>query len=271
MKGWQATLALVGGLVAGMGLWFGFMWLGAPPARLPAHVVSAPQATPNAGSPAAMTENAPAGITQATAAGDEEPNHHAFTITQQADALGALLASAPTISHGHGGPALYLVVFRSCPACLNLREKEEAALEAAGVDLHWIVYARRDRGGEIRSSPEELAVVAELTHTRDPALFDAWNANAPDEYYRAAKLPPRADSSPERLAAIEGVRALVDQLNEIVAENGQAFAVPALFWREGNVWRGYIGYDEATFPEVVAGLGIIGPATTPAPAGAPQP
>jgi hypothetical protein len=262
MKGWQATLALVGGVIAGVGLWFGFMWLGAPRAPLPALVASAPPAAgaPNAGS-------APAGLTQATStSGDEEPDGppHAFTIAQQADELGALLAAAPSISHGRAGPTLYLVAFRTCPACLALKEKEGPALEAAGVDLRWIVYARRDKDGETRSSPEELAVVAELAHTQDRALFDAWYTGAPDEFYRTAKLPPRADSSPERLAAIEGVRASVDRLNEIVNENGQPFALPALFWKEGNVWRSYLGYDEATFPEVGAGLGLSGAVSPPA-------
>jgi hypothetical protein len=260
MKGWQATLALVGGLIMGMGLWFGFMWLGTPRSPLPAQVASAPPspATPTAG-------RAPAGLTQATApSSDDEPDPHAFTIAQQADELGALLAAAPSISHGRTGPALYLVVSRTCPACLVLRDKEAAELEAAGVDLRWIVFAPRDKDGETRSSPEELAVVAELAHTRDPALLDAWNARAADEFYRTAKLPPRADSSPSRLAAIEGVRASVDQLNEIVSENGQPFTLPALFWKEGNAWRSYLGYDEATFPEVVAGLGLSGAVSPPA-------
>lgn len=251
MKGWQATLALVGSLALGVGLWFGFLWLGAPSAP-PQQIAAAGPAAPNLDAPAALPEAppAPSGIAQAIApgAGPDAPPH-AYTIAQQADDLAALLGAAPWISRGNKGPALYIVAFRACPACEVVREREVPRLETGGIDVRWILYARRDKNGETRSTPEELAAVAELSRARDPTMLDAW-------FRDSQALLPAHDKAPDPAAAIEAGRALVDRLNGIVTANALPFAVPALFWKEGGMWRSYIGYDEQTFAEVRASLGL---------------
>jgi hypothetical protein len=263
MKGWQATLTLIGGLAAGISLWFGFVMLDTAPDGNATRIVRVP-------APAAVTTagTTPSGIVGATApvAGAANPAH-AFTIAVSADELGALLMPAPVVSHGRAGPALYVISFRACPTCSAFYDRESAALEAAGIELRNFVYARRDKDSEVRSSPEERAVVSELALARDAALFDAWMKGRDEDFYRATKLPPWAESSPQRAAAIEAGRTLVDHLTTILAANGQDLAIPALFWREGGAWRGYIGYDPTTFGEVRSGLGLtLGPPATPAPA-----
>lgn len=265
MKGWQATLALVGGLVLGLGLWFGFLWLGAPakPGREVALLKPVP--APNLDAPAAAPEAppAPSGITAAAKPGpNADAPPHAYTIALRAEELARALAGAPAIRRGNTGPVLYIVAFHDCPACIVVHDREVPVLEAAGIDVRWILYARRDRNGEARSTPEELAAVAELVTKRDIAAFDRWMGDT-----AAVLVAPAIERSAERRKAIESGRALVDLLNDIVTANALPFAVPALFWKDGGMWRSYIGYDEITFAEVRAGLGL----TLEPPSGAQQP
>ncbi len=174
-------------------------------------------------------------------------------IEARADEVGPLLEGAGWVHAGEArGPALYVVGFRSCPTCLALKAGEFARLEAAGVDIRAIVYARADRDGKPRSKPAERAMVAELWATRSADLYRAWHAMEPDVYYETETLPPPADGDAERTALVEKGRALVKTLDEICAANGVEMAVPALFWREDGRWFVSIGYDEAAFPATFA-------------------
>ncbi|MFO1187360.1 MAG: hypothetical protein U1E87_07875 [Alphaproteobacteria bacterium] len=198
----------------------------------------------------------PSGISAATAPGanaaDAPP--HAYTIAQQTEDLARLLESAPAIRRGSKGPALFIVAFHGCPACIVVHEREAPVLEAAGIDVRWILYARRDKNGEVRSTGDERSAVAELVSRRDFAAFDHWMSDS------AASLPTAKGApgkGPDEAAVLEAGRALVDRLNDIVTANALPFAVPALFWKDGEMWRSYIGYDENTFAEVRASLGIV--------------
>lgn len=270
MKSWQATLILLGGLLGGVALWFGFAWLGTHPGA-PSRITSAeapPAAPMQQPSPAGISSAivppdmapAPAGISQAIsppasdAANDAPP--HAFTITQHADELGLLLEGSPYVSRHGQGPALYIVTFRSCPTCFAFEARERAGLQAAGIDLRWVIYARRDAGGKPRSTPQELAMVAELARTRDPSQFEDWYAGSAAEDAQSSALPPPVESSPDRLAAIEAGRSLVDRFDTILKDNGQQMAIPAMFWKAGDQWFGYIGYDDTTFGEVKRAFGL---------------
>ena len=121
---------------------------------------------------------------------------------------------------------------------------------AAGVDVRWIIYARRDREERERSSPAERAVQAELWLTRDWDLFQEWFAVDPATYYETAELPPLADDDPERAAAVEEARAFVDRMSDLFAEAGVELFIPALLWQDGDEWFAYVGYEESTFGPV---------------------
>ena len=190
-------------------------------------------------------------------AGEEEADPpRPFAVEARAQELGRLLEAAPFVHKGNlNGPALYMVSFRTCPTCLAFKAGEKDALEAAGVDLRVIVYARADREGKARSRPEERALVAELALNRDYALYEAWHAKPnPEQFYQTAELPPGADGAPVRAALVEEGRALVEALAQIVADNDQDLAIPSLFWQDGDTWHGYIGYNEDTFAPIRARL-----------------
>lgn len=180
----------------------------------------------------------------------EEPLPMAETFQTHEDEIVAAMTGAPWTSIGNDGAALYMIAFRSCPTCLAFKAGEHDVLTEAGVDIRYIVYARRDREGRERSSTEERAVQAELWLTRDWSLFEAWYATDPDTYYVTAQLPPVAEEDPEREAAVEEARALVDQLAELYAANDIDLAIPTLLWQQDGVWMTYVGYDEATFAPV---------------------
>lgn len=174
------------------------------------------------------------------------------TITVRADELGALLQGAGWVHKGDGGPVLYDVGFRSCPDCVVQRLAAFPALEAAGIDIRSILYARPDSAeGKPRSKPGERAMVAELWKSRDYALYERWYETDPTTFYETETLPPSADDSGERAALVEKSRAFVAALRDILKANGLELYVPALFWQEDGRWMVYIGYNRDTFDTLV--------------------
>lgn len=267
MKGWQAGLAFAASVAAGAGLWLGFAH---SPAERPAVSVAGREPAA-AAAPATMPQPASAGaddiappsleasgISQAISgpgpASDSPP--HVFEIAQQGSALDAAFASVPYVSRASpGGAVLYAIVFRDCRECLAMKLREMPAFDVAGFDVRWIVYARRDEAGEQRSTPRERSLVAELAESREFALFDSWFSGLEADYL-GSDVPASADAVPERKAHVERGRALIDRLAQIALANGQQLAMPALFWKTGDRWFAYAGYDPATFPEVRRAFGL---------------
>ncbi|NWH09351.1 MAG: hypothetical protein HXY22_12035 [Alphaproteobacteria bacterium] len=187
------------------------------------------------------------------AAPEDEAEGIPFKVTAQAEDLAKALEAAPSVGLPDAkGPVLYAVGFRSCPTCLAFKAGEQERLIAQGVDLRWVMYARRDHEGKPRSKPGERAMVAELWRTRDFALWQRWYAMEPAVFYETQPLPPSADTDPARMALVDQSRMLVEKLADIAEANGQELAIPALFWRDSKTgqWMGSIGYSEKTFPLV---------------------
>lgn len=146
------------------------------------------------------------------------------------------------------GKVLYAVTFRSCPTCAAFKAAELDGLLKAGVEVRWVLYARRDRDGKARSKPGERAMVAELWLTRNADLMNRWwTADDLDAFYQSSALPPLADGDSQREAALAQSRALVDSLSGLLKDNSLDMAIPALFWREGPETKAYIGYDASGF------------------------
>lgn len=180
-----------------------------------------------------------------TAVAEEAPE--IVTLSTNADEIAGIYENAPWVHRGLDGPVLYAITFRTCTSCLAFKEAELAGLEEAGVDVRWIVYARRDREDRQRSTPAERAVQAELWLNRDWDLFKDWYAVDPDTYYATSELPPSADDDPARAAAVEEARALVDGLADLYEEAGTDLYIPALLWQQDGEWRTYVGYEETSF------------------------
>jgi hypothetical protein len=174
------------------------------------------------------------------------------TIAVRADKLGSLLQRAGWVHKGDGGLVLYDVGFRSCPDCVVQRLAAFPVLEAAGIDIRSILYARPDSAeGKPRSKPGERAMVAELWKSRDYALYERWYETDPATFYETEELPPSADDNGERAALVERSRAFVGALRGILKDNGLDLYVPALFWQEDGQWMVYIGYNRETFDRLV--------------------
>lgn len=173
-------------------------------------------------------------------------------ITVRADELGALLEGAGWVRKGTGRVPFYSVGFRSCPDCLAQKVGAADALEAAGADIRYIVYARPDNAeGKPRSKPGERAMVAELWKHRDWNLYHSWYETDPDTFYDTADLPPSADTDPERMAYVEKSRDFVVKLSDILQANGIQLYVPVVFWRSNGNWIVYVGYNRDTFHDAV--------------------
>ena len=263
MGGWRGLIVLSIGLAIGAGLWLGVVSLVEPSSGQPKFTQAAPPsrlALAITGQTRVVSARGEGitGSTVATApanADEEEAPPQPFKITIGASELQTLLESSSFVHRMSRGPVLYVVTFRTCPACADFKEHEWASLDAAGVDIRWIVYARRDHDGEARSTDPERAMVAELALSRSYTLFEPWfKAPSADQYYQSAQLPASADASPTRIAAVEGMRQLIDNLNAVTTANGEELAIPAFFWEQTDGWRGMVGYDEKTFAAVKATL-----------------
>lgn len=173
-------------------------------------------------------------------------------VTVRAEELGTLLQGAGWVHKGDARIVLYDVGFRSCPDCVVQRLAAFPALEAAGIDIRSILYARPDSAdGKPRSRPGERAMVAELWKSRDYALYERWYETDPATFYETEILPPSADDGGERAALVERSRGFVASLRDILKANGLELYVPALFWQENGQWMVYIGYDRETFDSLV--------------------
>lgn len=172
-------------------------------------------------------------------------------LAEQPAAIEAALAEAGWVALQAGGPVLYVVGFRSCPACATFRAGAYAGLLADGADVRMITYARSDRDGRPRSSAPERALVAAVWRERDYALWERWHAIAPETYYEREALPPSAESG-AGADAVAASRALVTRLQDGLAANGITMAVPTLFWRDkaSGALMVFVGYDAETFPLV---------------------
>jgi hypothetical protein len=271
MDGWRGIVVLTIGLAIGVGLWFGVVGLVEPPdsgfRAAQSHVTSLAAALQD---PAAKPAQGVSGATAPSADLDSPPKP--FPISQGSAELQADLDSAPYVHRGLSGPALYVVAFRSCPSCAEFETDEWSDLENAGVDIRWLVYARRDKNGQARSLAPERALVAELVLQRSYPLFDAWfRAPDLDAFYKTAQMPPPADSSPQRLTALETSRALVDSLSAITAANGQELEIPTFFWRDSDGWHAMVGYEQSAFASVKAALLASRQASSAAPPPGPAP
>jgi hypothetical protein len=175
------------------------------------------------------------------------------TLTARAPEIWQTLERAAWIAErGAGvkpsGKILYAVTFRSCPTCAAFKAAEHDAILAAGTEVRWIMYARRDRDGKARSKPGERAMIAALWLERDANLMNRWwQADDLDAFYNRADLPPPADGDPRREGALAQSRAVVDRLSGLLEDNAVDMAIPALFWREGSQTKAYIGYTQAGF------------------------
>lgn len=175
------------------------------------------------------------------------------TLTQHADNIWRALESASWVpqrdpSVPPNGKIVYAVSFRSCPTCAAFKAAEYEALMKAGVEVRWIMYARRDQNGKPRSKPGERSMVAALWLNRDAGLMERWwAADDLDAFYNASGLPPAADGDLQREGAVAQSRAFVDRLSGLLDDNQVDMAIPALFWREGAVTKVSIGYSAQGF------------------------
>jgi hypothetical protein len=175
------------------------------------------------------------------------------TVSVRADDVWRTLDRAAWISERDAnvksnGKIVYAVSFRSCPTCAAFKAAEHDPLLKAGVEMRWIMYARRDRDGKARSKPGERSMVAELWLNRDADLMNRWwAADDLDAFYRADDLPPSADGDARREGAVAQSRALVDTLSGIFEENAIDMAIPTLIWREGSLTKVSVGYSSHGF------------------------
>jgi hypothetical protein len=146
------------------------------------------------------------------------------------------------------GKVLYAVTFRSCPTCAAFKAAEYDVLMRAGVEVRWIMYARRDREGKARSKPGERAMIAELWLGRDAQLMQQWwAAEDLDAFYNRPGMPRLAEGDTRREGALAQSRAFVDRLSGLLADNTLDMAIPTLVWRENGQTKVYIGYTAQGF------------------------
>lgn len=178
-------------------------------------------------------------------------------LLRHAGEAASLLDCAGWVSPGQGGRPLYVVGFRSCGDTVRLKAALFPDLLAAGVDIRLITIARRDQDGVAKSTPAERATVAELWLNRDWALAERWEATPVADW--TAEGIPAADGDPERTAAVEAGRTLVDALTPLLLEEGvtqDRFRYPTLFWPEPDGWKALVCESPETWPVVREALGL---------------
>lgn len=151
------------------------------------------------------------------------------TIVKHEAEIARAVSQAGWVSPHLTGPALYMISFRACPACIAFEDAEFPRLQKADVDTRVIVIALPDAGGAPASTPAERATVAELWTNRSWRLFQQWSL-VPPEAWTAPGVPP-ADGDAARTAVVEVGRKLVGDLTPQLADNGVGFAYPMLVWR----------------------------------------
>lgn len=171
--------------------------------------------------------------------------------------IAQLLERSDWVSAHAGGPKVYVIGFRACPDWSRYFDQEVPRLQKAGADVRMILVARRDENGQSKSSPIERATVAELWANRRPELLKTWQATAPEKWTAAGIAP--ADGDAGRSALVEQGRALVDQLQPLLKDNGldrDRFRYPTVIWwtKDGKM-KGCACEAEQTYRFVRKDLG----------------
>ena len=154
------------------------------------------------------------------------------TIDKHQAQIARILETSGWVSPGLGPNKLYMVSFRSCPACLGFEKEAFPRLHKANVDTRVIVMARWDKNGMENSTAVERATVAQLWTTRSWPLFQDWHAVGP-QAWSGEGIPP-ADGDMARTAVVEAGRQAVRDLTPLLADNGIEFAFPLLIWWNKN-------------------------------------
>ncbi|HAH10241.1 MAG TPA: hypothetical protein DCL54_08145 [Alphaproteobacteria bacterium] len=149
------------------------------------------------------------------------------------------------------GKVLYAVAFRNCPNCGALKAMEQKRLLKAGVEVRWVMYARKDRNGRPRSDAGERSVVAALWEHRDAKLlWRWWEAEDLRAFYRSTDAPPPADGHAGRTANLRKSHDFIEGFAEVIMANNMDMGVPVLVWKDGNRTMAMVGYDEMTFAPI---------------------
>lgn len=189
-----------------------------------------------------------------------------MTVTRDADRIERMLAGAPWLSDGSGEQALYMVGYRDSAALRRFQAEQADALQARGVQLRVLMFARPDRDGVVRSTEAERATAAELWLSRDPDLYLRW-LETPARNWTAAGIPG-PESDPVRAGALAEGRRLAQMLEQRLALSRVPAQYPLLVWRDADgALKACACSDPTAWPRVIADL----PASEPAPAVAPGP
>jgi hypothetical protein len=150
------------------------------------------------------------------------------TIDKNVAEITKLLEQSGWVSPGLGGPKLYMIGYRDCPACTTYKAQEFSALQEASVDTRLIEIARADAKGAAQSTLAERSTVAELWVNRSWALSQRWDA-APPEAWTAEGIIP-ADTDVARGAVVEAGRKMAADLTPLLKANGIGAGYPILIW-----------------------------------------
>jgi hypothetical protein len=156
-------------------------------------------------------------------------------IGKDQDAIAQALDASGWVSPHLTGPKLYVVVYRSCPACLAWENAELPKLQKLDVDTRLVVVARAPENGQQLATPAERATVAELWVGRSWKLYQQWSLAQPGAW-TAPDIAP-ADGDAARTAVVAAGQHMVQDLTRDLADNGAAFDYPLLVWwtRDGRM------------------------------------
>lgn len=152
------------------------------------------------------------------------------TVTRDQAEIQRLLDESSWVSAGHAGAPVYVIGYRDSAAFQRWSKEQAPKLEAAGADLRYLVFARRDREGLRQSTAAERATVAELWLTRNWTLYQRWTAT-PTRNWTAAGMPS-ADGDLARGAVVEATRDFVDELTGRLRGSGLKPDYPLILWRD---------------------------------------
>jgi hypothetical protein len=150
------------------------------------------------------------------------------TLAKDQDEIAKSLDQSGWVSPHLTGPKLYVVVYRTCPACLAFEAAEFPKLQKADIDTRVIVIVRPDVNGQALSTSAERATVAELWLNRSWKLFQQWSLAAPDTWTPVGIAP--ADGDGARTAVVAGGQQFITDLTSQLGDNGVAFDYPMLVW-----------------------------------------
>jgi hypothetical protein len=140
-----------------------------------------------------------------------------------------------TATGSRGGHPVYEISFRACPPCIIFARDGAGQLGRLGLEVRTILFAPSPatNGASRSAGPGEMAALAALYRTRDPALLHDWFYHQPAEGFASARgLPPVAPGSPE-LRQINQVRTAVRSITAALeAAGGITTGYPAFFWTD---------------------------------------